>query len=63
MNSVACFKSSKRPEELCRVQRGPVDHHGHALGFHAIHEAPDGAHTEIVGVRLHHPTTGLELPS
>ena len=40
-------------EELRRVQRGLVDHHGHALGLHALHDALDGARTEIVGVGLH----------
>ena len=40
-------------EELRRVQRGLVDHHGHALGLHALHAALDGARTEIVGVGLH----------
>ena len=37
-------------EELRRVQRGLVDHHGHALGLHALHDALDGARTEAVGV-------------
>ena len=41
------------PEELRRVQRGLVDHHGHALGLHALHYALDGARAEVVGVRLH----------
>ena len=40
-------------EELRRVQRGPVDHHGHALGLHALHDALDGARAEVVGVGLH----------
>lgn len=40
-------------EELRRVQRGLVDHHGHALGLHALHGALDGAHAEVVGVGLH----------
>lgn len=40
-------------EELRRVQRGLVDHHGHALGLHALHDALDGARAEVVGVRLH----------
>lgn len=31
------------PEELRRVRRGLVDHHGHALGLHALHDALDGA--------------------
>lgn len=39
-------------EELRRVQRGLVDHHGHALGLHALHDAPDGACAEIVGGAL-----------
>ena len=40
-------------EELRRVQRGLVDHHGHALGLNALHDALDGARAEVVGVRLH----------
>ena len=40
-------------EELRRVQCGLVDHHGHALGLHALHDALDGARAEVVGVRLH----------
>ena len=40
-------------EELRRVQRGLVDHHGHALGLHALHAALDRARAEVVGVRLH----------
>ena len=38
------------PEELRRVERGLVDHHGHALGLHALHDALDGARAEVVGV-------------
>ena len=41
------------PEELRRVKRGLVDHHGHALGLHALHDALDGARAEVVGVGLH----------
>lgn len=40
------------PEELRRVQRGLVDHHGHALGLHALHDALDGARAKVVGVGL-----------
>lgn len=40
-------------EELRRVQRGLVDHHGHALGLHALHDALDGARAEVAGVGLH----------
>lgn len=40
-------------EELRRVQRVLVDHHGHALGLHALHDALDGARAEVVGVGLH----------
>ena len=40
-------------EELRRVQRGLVDHHGHALGLHALHDALDGARAEVVRVGLH----------
>ena len=43
-------------EELRRVQRGLVDHHGHALGLHALHDALDGARAEVVGVGLHRQT-------
>lgn len=39
-------------EELRRVQRGLVDHHGHALGHQALHDALDGARAEVVGVGL-----------
>ena len=41
------------PEELRRVQRWLVDHHGHALGLHALLDALDGARTEVVGVGPH----------
>ena len=44
------------PEELRRVQRGLVDHHGHALGLHTLHNALDGDRGEVVGVRLHRQT-------
>ena len=40
-------------EELRRVQSGLVDHNGHALGLHALHDALDGACAEVVGVGLH----------
>ena len=40
-------------EELRSIQRGLVDHHGHALGLHALHDALDGARAEVVGVGLH----------
>lgn len=40
-------------EELRRVQRRLVDHHGHALGLNALHDALDGARAEVVGVGLH----------
>lgn len=43
-------------EELRRVQRGLVDHHGHAFGLHALHDALDGARAEVVGVGLHRQT-------
>ena len=42
-----------RAEELRRVQRGLVDHHGHVLGLNALHDALDGARAEAVGVGLH----------
>lgn len=35
-------------EELRRVQRGLVDHHGHALCLHALHDTLDGACAEVV---------------
>ena len=37
-------------EELRRAQRGLIDHHGHALGLHALPDALDGARAEVVGV-------------
>ena len=40
------------PEELRCVQCGLVDHHGHALGLHALHDALDGARAEVVGIGL-----------
>ena len=40
-------------EEFRRVQRGFVDHHRHALGRHALHDALNGTLAEIVGVGLH----------
>ena len=40
-------------EELRRVQRGLVDHDGHALGLHALHDTLNGARAEVVGVGLH----------
>ena len=40
-------------EEFRRVQRGLVDHHGHALGLHALHDTLDRARSEVVGVGLH----------
>lgn len=36
------------PEELRRVQRGLVHHHGHALCLHALHDALDGARADVV---------------
>ena len=35
-------------EELRRVQRGLVDHHGHALDLHALHDALDGARADVI---------------
>lgn len=40
-------------EELRRVQRRLVYHHGHTLGLHSLHDALDGARSEVVGVGLH----------
>ena len=40
-------------EELRRVQRGLVDHHGHALGLHALHDALDGTRAEVVRIGFH----------
>lgn len=37
-----------RAEELWRVQRRLVDHHRRALGLYALHDALDGARTEVV---------------
>ena len=54
-------------EELRRVQRRLADHHGHALGLQALHDALDGARAEVVGVGLHrqevHAHDWLRLPS
>ena len=54
-------------EELRRVQRGLVDHHGHALGLHALHDALDGARAEVVEldfiVKRYTPTTSFSLPA
>lgn len=38
------------PDEFRRVQRGLVDYNGHSLGLHALHDALDGARSEIVGI-------------
>ena len=43
-------------EELRRVQRGLVDHHGHALGLHALHDALDGARAEVFAFKFHRET-------
>ena len=40
-------------EELRRVQLGLLDHHGHALGLHALHDALDGARAEVGGVKFY----------
>ena len=40
-------------EELGRIQRGLVHHHGHALGLDALHDALHARRTEVVGTRLH----------
>lgn len=54
-------------EELRRVERGLVDHHGHALVLHALHDALDGARAEVVGVGLRRQAVDiydrLRLPS
>lgn len=39
-------------EELRRVQRGLVDHHGHVFGLRALYDALDGARAEVIGVGL-----------
>lgn len=39
-------------EELRRVLRGLLDHHGCVLDLHALHDALDGARTEVIGVGL-----------
>ena len=44
-------------EELRRVQRGLVDHHGHALGLHALLDALDGARAEAVEVEFYSQVT------
>ena len=40
-------------EELGRVQRGLVDHHGHALGLDTLHDALHARRAEVVGAGLH----------
>ena len=40
-------------EELRRIERGLVDHHGHALGLHALHDALDGTRSEVVRIGFH----------
>ena len=40
-------------EELRRVQRGLVDHHGHALDLDALHDALHARCAEVVGARLY----------
>ena len=40
-------------EELGRAQRGLVDHHGHALGLDALHDALHARCAEVVRVRLY----------
>ena len=40
-------------EELRRVQSGLVDHNGHTLGLHALHDALDKARADIFRVVLH----------
>lgn len=44
-------------EEVRRVQRGLVDHHGHALGLHALLDALDGARAEAVEVEFYSQVT------
>lgn len=34
-------------EELRRVRRGLLDHHGHAPDLHALHDALDGARSQV----------------
>ena len=41
------------PPTGLRIAIGLVDHHGHALGPDALHDALDGARAEVVAVRLH----------
>ena len=48
-------------EELLRVQRGLLDHHGHALGLHALHDALDGARAR--GHRSRAPLSGSISPA
>lgn len=35
-------------EEVLSVQRGLLDHHGHALGLHALHDTLNRARSEVV---------------
>ena len=49
-SEIVCYLRAK---ELRLVQRGLVDHHGHALCLHAFHDALDGARAEVIGVGFH----------
>ena len=40
-------------EELGCVERGLINHHGHALGLDALHDALHARRAEVVGARLH----------
>ena len=40
-------------EELRLVERGLVDHHGHALGLDALHDALHARRAEVAGAGLH----------
>ena len=40
-------------EELGHAQRGLVDHHGHALGLDALHDALHARCAEVVRARLY----------
>ena len=44
------------PEELRGIECGLVDHHRHALGLHAVHDALHAGGAEVVRSALHGET-------
>ena len=47
-------------EELRRVQRGLMIHHGRALGLQALHDALDGARAKVVRLFKRRTLTGRD---